>query len=293
MCICLSLPEVLRTQGLSLCAQEKRLPKTGSESNDPNIILASLNEMKKFITDIKEKILPSMLKHHMPHCASPKKFVSALVHTLNELEISVIDGLQASVYVGEIEIGRLSNPQFVLEKVQDRYALNLDVGITPEYGFWAELSRSLFIEIARSIECSQLGVFLAMIEPIKSCLQVQSYTALRLLGEKYKISIQSISEDPRNKVDEVPSVSHIGSPILCGGFTENRLFKDDDNIFHTQEMVGYGITEDIHLVRRAMILSSEGTSNYRVLLGEGDEKVVPISQLYKIVVEDKKKREEK
>ena len=305
--ICLCLPEVLRPQELSFCTKEKRMPNTGHDSNDPNIILASLNEMKKFIPHIEEKILPSMLKHHMPHHASPKKFVSALVYTLSKLEISVIDGLQASVYVdeteigrlidglqasvyvGETEIGRLSNPRFVLEKVQDRYALYLDVGTTPEYEFWAELSRSLLIEIARSIKCSQLGEFLAMIEPVKSCLQVQSYTALRLLGEKYKINIQSISEDPGNKVDEVPSVSHIGSPILRGGFTENRLFKDENNVFHTQEMVGYGITEDIHLVRWAMILSSEGASKYKVLLGKGDEKVVPISQLYKIVAEDKKK----
>ena len=281
---CHSLPIEVRPLRLSLYTEEKRL-LVGNESNDNNIVKASILEMLKFREHLKE-IFVKMIDRCLPDCEVSEDIISNIMLLLKDLKVIVICGLQASVHMDGNEIGSLTSPKFILEK-SECYTLYLSDSARPENDFWLELSQSLLMELAKILH-RELTEFFVLIQPLKKCLQIQSYSSLQLLAKQYNVQMGSLqNEDLENgNYDEF-------SPKLGKKLPEQficRLDRSIDNIYRPQEWVGYEVAEQnfvwaivIHPMN--VVDVDNPMKEYKILVSNDykDGKVVSALDLYKIM----------
>ena len=291
---CLSLPRELRPQGLSLCTKEKRL--LIGNTSDSTIISTSLTEVKRLIHLLK-CILPSMIETCMPRYKNHEQFVGVLAGMIENLDVVVISGLQAIVCWNGLEIGTLTSPDFVLEEQDNgNYKLYLNDSASPEHNFWADLSRSLLLEVARMSKSERLTEFFKMIEPLQGCLQIQSVSSIQRLSEKYNVEIALVEGDVETEDDENRFIPKLGRkiPEEYVPLLDNSIY----NIFQQQEWVVYEITEQNFVWAIVSYIETDEedetkvpeilNQQYRILVSEDDldGKVVSVMDLYRIKSEN-------
>ena len=284
---CICLPKALRPLKLSLCTTLMKLP-VGNISRNSNILQSKLQLALMFLNPLRD-IFVKMVEHHviLEVGLSVETVVSCLMAFFQNLNIIIIDGLQAIVKMNGKEIGSLSAPNFVLHKLdKECYTLYISEAARPKESDWVDMSQLILMEIAQLLN-KDVSTFLVLIVPLKECLLIESDSSLSYLQQKYHLQVSPALVPASENV----SSEDILTPNL--GMTMplefvRRLDRSIDNIYRPEEWVGYEITEHNFvwaIVRKVISNTNVIDKEYVILLSKDDSTGTKVSSLdlYKIM----------
>ena len=284
---CICLPKTLRPLKLSLCTTVMKLP-VGNISRNSNILQSKLQLALMFLNPLRD-IFVKMVEHHviLEVGLSVETVVSCLMAFFQNLNIIIIDGLQAIVKMNGKEIGSLSAPNFVLHKLdKECYTLYISEAARPKESDWVDMSQLILMEIAQLLN-KDVSTFLVLIVPLKECLLIESDSSLSYLQQKYHLQVSPALVPASENV----SSEDILTPNL--GMTMplefvRRLDRSIDNIYRPEEWVGYEITEHNFvwaIVRKVISNTNVINKKYVILLSKDDSIGTKVSSLdlYKIM----------
>ena len=207
-----------------------------------------------------------------------------------------VTSLQANVYL-TVSIGTIS-PEFVFQKINNDYTLYATKKTQVTSPLMTELSHSLCIEVARSLQLN-LTTFLKLIPGISECLQIKCVEEIQSLCDHYNFEVQLQLEEEEEEEEE----EGLYTPKLGQSFPKELyhiLDRDKNHIFRPKEWVVYKTSAQIfvwaivlyqHSERENELSGEESTSSeptmtrYKILLNEQDckGKTVSALDLYKLI----------
>ena len=288
--ICLRVPQEIRPKGMSLICYESVLNPIVDVNECP--LYLHMSELKRLLPHLKQ-LLPLIVQRYD---LSASTFISTLVELLKNVNVIGVTSLQANVYL-TVSIGTIS-PEFVFQKINNDYTLYATKKTQVTSPLMTELSHSLCIEVARSLQLN-LTTFLKLIPGISECLQIKCVEDIQSLCDHYNFEVQLQLEEEEEEEEE----EGLYTPKLDQSFPKELyhiLDRDKNHIFRPKEWVVYKTSAQTfvwaivlyqHSERENELSGEESTSSeptmtkYKILLNEQNckGKTVSALDLYKLI----------